>query len=169
MASQSKCMWTEAKIFCDWSLRLYSQWRFSAMDRDRNFCPILPTLRVLRKLECFRMQSVNDVLFSVCFCSTWGRVWVHHLSLSSGHGWNSDRQWLSCPVPWFIKTVNSVYPEFIVIHSFAFIYICRQIEKKLGWPSPEWGCAVAWTQAQGCARFGEIWLFFTEQVFTLPL
>ena len=22
---------------------------------------------------------------------------------------------------------------------------------------------------QGCARFGEIWLFFTEQVFTLPL
>ena len=22
---------------------------------------------------------------------------------------------------------------------------------------------------QGCARFGEFWLFFTEQVFTLPL
>ena len=33
---------------------------------------------------------------------------------------------LSCPQ--FIKTVNSVYPNFIVIHSFALIYICRQIE-----------------------------------------
>ena len=30
---------------------------------------------------------------------------------------------------WFIKTVNSVYPEFIMIHSFAFIYICQQLEK----------------------------------------
>ena len=24
-------------------------------------------------------------------------------------------------------------------------------------------------QGRGCARFGEFWLFFTEQVFTLPL
>ena len=129
MASQSKCMCTEAKIFCDWSLRLYSQWRFSAIDRDRNFWPILPTLRIMRKLECLGMQSVIDVSFSVCFFSTWGRVWVHHLSLSSGHRRNSNGWWLSCPVPWFIKTVNSVYPEFMVIHSFVFIYICQQIEK----------------------------------------
>ena len=46
------------------------------------------------------------------------------LTLSYNNGW-----WLSCPVPWFIKTVNSVYPEFIVIYLFAFIYICQQIEK----------------------------------------
>ena len=63
-----------------------------------------------------------------CFFSTWGRVWVHHLSLSSGHRWNSDGQWLSCPVSWSIKTVHSVYTEFIMIHSFAFIYICKQLE-----------------------------------------
>ena len=65
----------------------------------------------------------------LCFFSTWGRVWVHHLSLSSGHHQNSDGGWLSCPIPWSIKAVNSVYPEFIIIHSFAFIYICQQIEK----------------------------------------
>ena len=65
----------------------------------------------------------------LCFFSTWGRVWVHHLSLSSGHLWNSDGRWLSCPIPWSIKTVNSVYPESIMIQSFAFIYICQQIEK----------------------------------------
>ena len=66
-----------------------------------------------------------------CFFSTWGRVWVHHLRLSSGHCQNSDGQWLSCPIPWSIKTVNSVYPEFIMIHSFVFIYICLQIGKTL--------------------------------------
>ena len=40
----------------------------------------------------------------------------------------------------------------------------------LTWPV----VAVVWyrqvvQQYQGCARFGEIWLFFTEQVFTFPL
>ena len=38
-------------------------------------------------------------------------------------------------------------------------------------------CALVWTEDMlpipsstlGCARFGEFWLFFTEQVFTLPL
>ena len=27
------------------------------------------------------------------FFSSWGRVWVHHLSLNSGHYWNGDCQW----------------------------------------------------------------------------
>ena len=27
------------------------------------------------------------------FFSSWGRVWVHHLSLNSGHCWNGDCQW----------------------------------------------------------------------------
>ena len=84
------------------------------------------------------------ISFFLCFFSTWGRVWVHHLSLSSGHRRNSNGQWLSCPIPWFIKTVNSVYTEFIMIHSFAFIYICQQIEK-LGQSLPEWQSAVAAT------------------------
>ena len=34
-----------------------------------------------------------------------------------------------------------------MIHSFAFIYICQQI-KKLGGPTLEQRCAVAWAQAQ---------------------
>ena len=75
-----------------------------------------------------RMRSAHLATVR-CFFSIWGRVWVHHLSLSSGHHWNSDGWWLSCPIPWSIKTVYSVYPEFIMIHSFTFIYICQQIEK----------------------------------------
>ena len=59
-----------------------------------------------------------------CFFCTWGRVWVHHLSLSSGHRQNRDGQWLSCPIPWSIKTVNSVYPEFIwSTHRHSFTYV----------------------------------------------
>ena len=50
---------------------------------------------------------------------------------------------LSCPLVQI--TMNSVYPEFIMIHSFAFIYICQQIEKKLGWPQLEQQHGVAWT------------------------
>ena len=83
-----------------------------------------------------------------CFFSTWGRVWVHHLSLSSGHGQNSNGWWLSCPTPWSIKTVNSVYPEFIMIHSFAIIYICQRVEKTWSAISGMAVPAVAWTQAQ---------------------
>ena len=67
--------------------------------------------------------------FERCFLSTCGRVWVHHLSLSSGHHRNSNGQWLSCSIPWSIKIPNSVYPEFIMIHSFAFIYKCQQTKR----------------------------------------
>ena len=101
---------------------------------------------------------MSNSVKTTCFFSTWGRVWVHHLSLSSGHCWNSDGWWLSCPVPWSIKTVNSVYPEFIMIHLFAFIYICQQIEKNWvshhqngdwqWWPLLIAILAVASTQAQ---------------------
>ena len=87
---------------------------------------------------------------TLCFFSTWGRVWVHHLS--SGHHQNSDGQWLSCPVPWSIKTVNSVYPEFIMIHSFAFIYICQQIEKN--WVSHHWNSDGSVAASAHCCSSG---------------
>ena len=57
--------------------------------------------------------------------------------MRSGHCRNSDGWCLSYPIPWSIKTVNSVHPEFIMIHSYVFIYICQQIEK-MGQPLPEW-------------------------------
>ena len=33
-----------------------------------------------------------------CFLFSWGRVWVHHLSLSSGHCRNGNRQWWPPPI-----------------------------------------------------------------------
>ena len=38
---------------------------------------------------------------SPCFFYPWGRVWVHHLSLSSGHRRNGILRWPSSPIPWF--------------------------------------------------------------------
>ena len=70
--------------------------------------------------------------------TTW--AWVKALP---EHRWEVA----SYPVPWFIKTVNSIYSEFFLYtHLHSFTYVNKQ--KKLGWPLPERWCVVAWTQAQ---------------------
>ena len=73
---------------------------------------------------------MGDFIYRVSF-PLWGRVWVHHLSLSSGHCRNSDGWWLSCPILWSIKNSKLSLPRIHhdPLNSFAFIYICQQIEK----------------------------------------
>ena len=79
-----------------------------------------------------------------CFFSTWGRVWAHHLNLSSGHRWNSNGQWLCCPVPWFIKTGNSVYPEFFPsTHLHSFTYMSTN---KKNWVGHHWNGNMQWPE-----------------------
>ena len=38
-----------------------------------------------------------------------GRVWVHHLSLSSGHRRNGIRRWPSSLIPWFSSATSEVF------------------------------------------------------------
>ena len=101
----------------------YSKRMSQLVDSGKNYTI---SLQICRQQEGVTICPGRWILrFQECFFSTWGRVWVHHLSLSSEPP-PAMGGFLSCPVPWFIKTVNS---EFIMIHSFAFIYICQQIEE----------------------------------------
>ena len=45
-----------------------------------------------------------------CFFYPWGRVWVQHLSLSSGHRWNDIRQWPSSLIPWLSQSKKISLP-----------------------------------------------------------
>ena len=89
-----------------------------------------PTSRSLARSVCHNRLSS-------CFFSTWGRVWVHNLSLRSGHCWNSNWQWPCCPIPWFHKSSKLSLPIIPHNNSFAFIYIYVDKQRKLGRPLPE--------------------------------
>ena len=70
----------------------------------------------------------------------WGRVWVHHLSLGSGHRRNGDQQWPGTDGR--CQNVHLAVAEFSV-HSFAFIYTCQQT-RKLGQPLPKVHSTAQW-------------------------
>ena len=63
---------------------------------------------------------------SMCFFSSWGRVCVHHLSLSSGYRQNGNQWWRPLPMA---RTMVAFSPPLICIH--------KQTKKKLGQPLPE--------------------------------
>ena len=50
---------------------------------------------------------------SECFSSSWGKVWDHHLSLSSGHSWNGDQQWT---IQLIAVPVVAFFPPLVCIH-----------------------------------------------------
>ena len=99
----------------------------------------------------FRYNSWQHVCcqycYQTCFFSSRGRVLVHHLSLSSGHCWNGDRQWQPLPIA-------------IPVLAFFLLLICMQkqtIKNPVSncWNGDRWWwpllitiSALAWTQAQ---------------------
>ena len=80
---------------------------------------------------------------SVCFFSTRGRVWVHHLNLCSDHCQNSDGKWFSFRGHWRNGNGQCFFLPLICIH--LHIYVNK---KKLGQPPLERQCVVSWTHAQ---------------------
>ena len=73
-----------------------------------------------------------------CFLFSGGRVWVHHLSLSSSHCQNGDRQPLAATAD-CSSSIGFFFSPLICIHKQT---------KKLGWPLQEWKSAVVFSGTQ---------------------
>ena len=93
-----------------------------------------------------------------CFFSIWGRVWVHHLSLSSGHCQISDGWWLPPPIAiWAVA-------DQVFFYLLTYVNECKWVDHDEFWvdwvyclygpgdrtrkPPPIAVPVVAWNQAR---------------------
>ena len=73
--------------------------------------------------------------------------------------------WWNEKLCWPTKNSVSLSPS---VNGSYLDFVFTKKKSKIMLENSQYDFSLRW-RIQGCARFGEIWLFFTEQVFTLPL